>query len=80
MKVLIANPAVRRQLDNGLERYMMGSGVRFPWSLVKKNDTRPRFAMFPMFLGFTAAILEDEGFEVFVIDGVPLDLHNDAFL
>ncbi|MEE9332582.1 MAG: radical SAM protein [Granulosicoccaceae bacterium] len=80
MKVLIANPAVRRQLDNGLERYMMGSGVRFPWSLVKKNNTRPRFSMFPMFLGFTAAILENEGFEVFVIDGVPLDLHNDEFL
>jgi len=80
MRVLIANPAVRRQLDNGLERYMMGSGVRFPWSLVKKQDTRPRFSMFPMFLGFTAAILENEGFDVFVIDGVPLDLHNDEFI
>jgi len=80
MKVLIANPAVRRQLDNGLERYMMGSGVRFPWSLVKKNNTRPRFSMFPMFLGYTAAILENEDFDVFVIDGVPLDLHNSEFL
>lgn len=80
MRVLIANPAVRRQLDRGLERYMMGSGVRFPWSLVKKINTRPRFSMFPMFLGYTAAVLEDNGFEVYVIDGVPLDLHNDEFL
>ena len=80
MKVLIANPAVRRPLDKDLERYMMGSGVRFPWSLVKKNNTRPRFSMFPMFLGYTAALLEDAGFDVYVIDGVPLDLHNDEFL
>ena len=80
LKVLIANPACRRKLGDGLERYMMGSGIRFPWSLVKHEHTRPRFSMFPMFLGYTAALLEEDGCDVVVIDGVPLDLDDQTFL
>lgn len=76
MRVLIGNPACRRKMDNGLERYMMGSGIRFPWSLLKPVNSRPRFSMFPMFLGYAAALLEREGFEVGVIDGVPLNLSD----
>lgn len=76
MKVLIANPACRRKMENGLERYMMGSGIRFPWSLLKAQDSRPRFSMFPMFLGYAAALLENDGFTVGVIDGVPLNLSD----
>lgn len=58
---------------------MMGSGIRFPWSLLKQQDSTPRFSMFPMFLGYSAALLEQEGFDVGVIDGVPLNLSNEEF-
>jgi len=59
---------------------MMGAGVRFPWSMIKPIGERPRFALFPMFLGYTAALLENDGFEVFAVDGVPLDLSDEEFL
>lgn len=30
MNVLIANPAFRRDMGDGLERYLLGAGIRFP--------------------------------------------------
>jgi len=36
--------------------------------------------MFPFFLGYTAAVLERDGFEVKVIDGVPLNLSHAEFI
>ncbi|MDT4328608.1 B12-binding domain-containing radical SAM protein [Methylomonas sp. MED-D] len=80
MKVLIANPAFRRPLANGLERYMLGSGMRFPLTLLKRADERPRYVTFPFFLAYSAALLERDGFQVEVIDGVPLNLTEDAFV
>ena len=80
MNVLIANPAFRRQMGNGLERYLLGAGIRFPWSMLKNEGKRPRFAIFPMFLGYTAALLEKAGFNIKALDGVPLDLHDDVFI
>jgi len=77
MKVLIANPAVRRPISAGMERYMMGAGVRFPWSMLKPVDERPRFSLFPMFLGYAAALAENDGFDVSVVDAVPLNLSDD---
>lgn len=79
MNILIANPACRRKMENGLERYMMGSGIRFPWSLLKKQGSKPRFSMFPMFLGYAAALLENDGFNVGVVDGVPLNLSDSEY-
>jgi hypothetical protein len=35
LTVLIANPALRFELDDGSERYFFGAGCRFPWSLRK---------------------------------------------
>jgi anaerobic magnesium-protoporphyrin IX monomethyl ester cyclase len=80
MKVLIANPAFRRDMGDGLERYLLGSGIRFPWSMLKYKGKRPRFAIFPMFLGYTAALLEKAGLHVRALDGVPLDLHDETFV
>ena len=81
MNVLIANPAVSTcPLPGGLERYMLGSGMRFPLTLLKRSDRRPRYVTFPFFLAYTAALLEREGFNVAVIDGVPLNLTEDEFL
>lgn len=80
MRVVIANPACRRPVDGARERYMMGAGVRFPWSLLKEKGARPRFAVFPMFLGYAAALAEEDGFETLAIDGVALNLSDDELL
>lgn len=80
MRILLANPAFTRDLGNGLERYMLGAGMRYPWSLLKRTGDRPRYAMFPLFLAYAAAVLEQEGFDVRVIDGVPLNLREEDFL
>jgi radical SAM superfamily enzyme YgiQ (UPF0313 family) len=80
MKILIANPAFRRPVGNNLERYFLGSGMRFPWSILKRQDERPRYAMFPFFLAYTAALLEKDCFDVKVIDCVPLNLSEKEFI
>ena len=80
MKILIANSTLRFELDNHAERYFFGAGCRFPWSLRKEKNSYPRFAMFPFFLGYTAALLERDGFDVKVIDGVPLNLSREEFM
>jgi radical SAM superfamily enzyme YgiQ (UPF0313 family) len=80
MRVLLANPAFTRDLGDGLERYMLGAGMRYPWSLLKRTSDRPRYAMFPLFMAYAAAVLEQEGFAVRVIDGVPLNLREEEFL
>ena len=77
MNVLILNPAVRRATECGNERYLLGSGIRFPWSILKRPDERPRFSIFPMFLGYAAAVLERAGIDVKVIDAVPINLSGD---
>lgn len=79
MKVLITNPAVRRATECGNERYLLGSGIRFPWSMLKSPDKRPRFSIFPMFLGYAAAVLEGDGIDVKVIDAVPINLSDADF-
>jgi anaerobic magnesium-protoporphyrin IX monomethyl ester cyclase len=80
MKILITNPAFRRDLGGGLERYMLGAGMRFPWSLLKRREDRPRYAMFPLFLAYAAALLERDGFDVKVLDAVPLNVSEEELL
>src|SRR6516164_2288355 len=80
MKILIANPGLRIALDGDQEKYFFGAGCRFSWSLRKKAAQPPRYSMFPFFLGYTAAVLERDGFEVQAIDGVPLNLSYADFL
>jgi radical SAM superfamily enzyme YgiQ (UPF0313 family) len=80
MRVLLANPAFTRDLGDGLERYMLGAGMRYPMSLLKRTCDRPRYVMFPLFMAYAAAVLEQEGFAVRVIDGVPLNLREGEFL
>jgi radical SAM superfamily enzyme YgiQ (UPF0313 family) len=79
MRVLLANPAYRVPLADGWEQYFFCAGSRCPWSLVKKPSERPRYAMFPFFLGYTAALLRDDGFDVRVLDGVPLSCSTAEF-
>ena len=79
MKVLLANPAYAIDIGNGYERYFFCVGSRCPWSLIKRKDQRPRYSMFPFFMGYSAALLEKDGFDVEVIDAVPLNLSSDDF-
>jgi anaerobic magnesium-protoporphyrin IX monomethyl ester cyclase len=80
MKVLIANPAFRRDLGGELERYMLGSGMRYPFSLLKRKQDRPRYAMFPLFMAYAAAVAENARFDVKVIDAVPLNMGEAEFI
>jgi anaerobic magnesium-protoporphyrin IX monomethyl ester cyclase len=82
MNILIANAALRFALAENAteERYFFQAGCRFPWSLRKPKDTYPRYSMFPFFLGYTAGLLERDGFDVKVIDGVPLNLSHEEFM
>ena len=79
MRVLLANPAYRLDLGKGWERYFFCAGSRCPWSLVKRSLERPRYAMFPFFLAYCAAVLREDGFEVAALDGVPLNLSTGEF-
>ena len=80
MKVLLGNPAFRSPIEGDQEKYMFGAGMRFPWSILKDKNEFPRYAMFPFFLSYAAALLERDGFEVFVLDGAPLNLDDQEFI
>lgn len=80
MNILIANPALRLSCEGEDERYFFQAGCRFPWSLRKPKSSLPRYSMFPFCLGYTAAVLERAGFEVKVVDAVPLNLTREEFM
>jgi anaerobic magnesium-protoporphyrin IX monomethyl ester cyclase len=80
MKILLANPAYRIDLGRGLEQYFFCAGSRCPWSLVKRRNEYPRYAMFPFMMGYAAAILEKEYHQVEVIDAIPLNLTEQDFI
>jgi radical SAM superfamily enzyme YgiQ (UPF0313 family) len=80
MKVLFANPAYRIDLGSGYEQYFFCAGSRCPWSVVKPQKELPRYSMFPFFMGYAAALLEQNGYEAEAIDAVPLNWPYDVFL
>ena len=80
MRILIANPAYKVPLDEDHERYCFGAGCHAQWSLIKRKKDLPRFSMFPFILGYTAALMEREGFDVKVVAGVPLNLSDEEFI
>ncbi len=80
MKILFANPAYRIDLGDKYERYFFCAGTRCPWSLIKLKESLPRYSMFPFFMGCSAALLEQKGYEAEVIDAVPLNLSYDDFI
>jgi len=79
MRILLGNLACRMPLGGGKERFLFGTGCRYPWSLIKDVEQPPRYAMLPLFLAYAAALLERDGFDVQVLDGVPLNLSTDEF-
>lgn len=80
MKVLLANPATRVTLDEKYERFFIKAGSRWPWSTIKNKNEKVRPAFFPFYLAYSASILKTCGYEVFVIDGVAMDMQDNEFL
>lgn len=80
MKILLANPATRESISPTKERYFIKAGSRWPWSYIKNKKDKNTYCVFPFFLAYTANILRNNGYEVYVIDGVALDLETSDFL
>ncbi len=80
MKVLLANPATRVEIDERHERYFIKAGSRWPWSCIKKKNRKNTNCFFPFFLAYTANILRNAGYEVWVIDGVAIDMQESEFI
>ncbi len=58
----------------------MRAGSRWPFSTVKKRKQPPEYIPFPFYLAYTAALLEKEGHEVIVDDGVATNQTEKEFL
>lgn len=70
MKVCLINPLFVEPASTGQERYFVRSGSRWPSSYVRRPGSRPRYVPFPFFMAYAAALLEQEGFSVSVLDAV----------
>jgi hypothetical protein len=81
MRILLVNPPYKVDLDDGWERYFVRAGSRWPFSMVKRRGRKPDYYMpFPFYLAYAGALLEAEGYEVEVMDGVALDLDLETFM
>lgn len=80
MKVLLTNPATVVSIDGNHERFFIKAGSRWPWTTVRNKKEKNCIAFFPFYLAYSANVLKDRGHEVHVIDGVALNLSDEAFL
>lgn len=80
MKVLLANPSCKEDINRKYERYYIRSGSRWPHSGVKLKGIIPHYLPFPFFLAYTAALLKEASFDVYVIDAIALDISEENFL
>jgi len=80
MRILLANPPCRVEINRDWERYFIRAGSRWPFSIIKRKSSRADYVPFPFFLAYTASLLEREGFEVEVIDAVALNLSTEEFI
>jgi radical SAM superfamily enzyme YgiQ (UPF0313 family) len=80
MKILLVNPCFKTNLSQKYEKYYIHSGSRWPHSGVKKKGNLPHYLPFPFFLAYSASLLRENGFEVYVLDAVALDLSQEDFL
>ncbi|MBU2577745.1 radical SAM protein [Patescibacteria group bacterium] len=80
MRIFLANPPCRIKIDSKKERFFVRAGSRWPFSTVKKPENLPEYIPFPFYLAYTAALLEKEGYEVIVDDGVATNQTEKEFL
>jgi radical SAM superfamily enzyme YgiQ (UPF0313 family) len=80
MRILLANPPCRIDLGHDKERFFIRAGSRWPFSIVKEKQERIEYAPFPFYLGYTAALLEEEGFDIHVNDAVTRNQSLEGFI
>lgn len=80
MRVLLANPATRIPIDDKYERFLIKAGSRWPWSTIKRKSEKNSNIFFPFYLAYAANILRGDGHDVYVIDGVAMDMLEEDFL
>jgi radical SAM superfamily enzyme YgiQ (UPF0313 family) len=78
--VLLANPPTRLPVGPGRERFFVKAGSRWPFSIEKNVDEPCRYVPFPFGLATLAALLERDGVDVAVYDGVALNASDEALL
>ncbi|HNW43899.1 MAG TPA: radical SAM protein [Elusimicrobiales bacterium] len=74
MKFFLFNPLYTFPAGAKHEKYFVRSGSRWPHSGIKRVGELPHYLPFPFFLGYAAAWLRRENFEVAACDCVALDL------
>lgn len=80
MKILLANPATRIIINDKYEKFFIKAGSRWPWTMIKRRNKKNKNSFFPFYLAYSAAILKNEGYDVFVIDGVAIDMPDEEFI
>lgn len=80
MKVLLANPSYKQSISRKYEKYYIRAGSRWPHSGVKRKGTIPHYLPFPFYLGYSATILKNSGFDVHTVDAVALDLSEELLI
>lgn len=79
MKIVLANPSFKTEINRYYEKYFIRAGSRWPHSGIKRKTQLPHYLPFPFFLAYAAALLLKEGFDVEVIDAVTLDISTQRF-
>ncbi len=67
-------------MANGRERFFVKAGSRWPFSIEKAAGEPCRYVPFPFGLAYLAALLEQDGVDVEVYDGVALNTSGEALL
>lgn len=81
MKILLANSPSIVSLDNGLEKYFVKAGSRWPFSTIKRrSEPLKDYIPFPFYLAYTTALLKNDNFNVQAIDAVPLNWNHQDFI
>lgn len=80
MKIFLANPPCRIKINEHEERFFVRAGSRWPFSVIKKKTESADYIPFPFYLGYTAALLEKNGHQIIVDDGVAINETEEEFL
>jgi radical SAM superfamily enzyme YgiQ (UPF0313 family) len=80
MRILLVNPSYKQDINSKYERYYIRSGSRWPHSAVKIKRTTPHYLPFPFFLAYSASLLREVNFDVYVIDAIALDISEGTLL
>ncbi len=81
MKILLANPPAHYPLPNGLEKYFLRAGSRWPGSVVKPREQAVTdYLPFPFYLAYTAALLKTHGLNVTTVDAIALNWSEEQFI